>query len=108
MNLADFGWDDRLAKAYQPLVADGLIPARVVRQKGPISFVWAEDGELEAEVSGRLKHAANAPPARELSPTISEPRPNSPAPRNPEKQVGTPGIECCKEPPGNAKNKCVE
>jgi len=58
MNLAALGWDDRLAGAFRPFEVEGLMAARVIRQMGPIAFVHTAAGELEAEVSGRLKHEA--------------------------------------------------
>src|SRR5687767_14718346 len=59
MRLADLGWDDGFASAFQALFpAADVQPARVVIEFNYLYRVWAEDGEQEAMASGRLKHRA--------------------------------------------------
>jgi ribosome biogenesis GTPase len=59
MRLADLGWDERFASAFQALSPGADVqPARVVIAFNYLYRVWAEDGEQEAMVSGRLKHRA--------------------------------------------------
>ena len=59
MRLAQLGWDDTFATAFErrTAVAD-VEPARVAIEFNHIYRVWTKDAELEATVSGRLKHEA--------------------------------------------------
>jgi ribosome biogenesis GTPase len=56
--LADLGWNDRLAEAFAPHAAAGLVAARVGLEHTHIYRVLAERGEWLARVSGRLRHDA--------------------------------------------------
>ena len=57
--LAQLGWDDTFAAACQRLTAGvDVEPARVAIEFNHIYRVWTEGGEIEATVSGRLKHHA--------------------------------------------------
>jgi len=56
--LADLGWNDRFAETFEPLLASGLVPARVSLEHTHIYRVLAEPGEWLAQVSGRLRHHA--------------------------------------------------
>ncbi len=59
MRLADLGWDEAFAGAFEALSPGGdLQPARVVIEFNYLYRVWAEDGEQDATASGRLKHRA--------------------------------------------------
>jgi len=59
MRLAQLGWDDTFATAFEPWAATADVePARVVIEFNHIYRVWTKDAELEATVSGRLKHHA--------------------------------------------------
>ena len=59
MRLTRFGWDDAYAAAFEALVSPtGVEPARVAIEFNYLYRVWTEGGELEATVSGRLKHHA--------------------------------------------------
>jgi ribosome biogenesis GTPase len=53
------GWP-RVAGAFEPHAAEGLVPARVVLEHTHIYRVWTEDEEGLARVSGRLRHRAAA------------------------------------------------
>ena len=50
------GWDNNWTKQLQPFAQEGLHPARVVCQHRDAYDVWAEAGEMRAEVSGRFRH----------------------------------------------------
>lgn len=56
--LVDYGWKDRFAAAFAEVAAPGRVPARVVLEHTHIYRVAAEDGEMLARVSGRLRHRA--------------------------------------------------
>lgn len=57
MNLRDWGWDDDWAAAFAPHAAEGLRPARVVRQDRGAWEIQAEDGVRPAESTGRFRLA---------------------------------------------------
>ena len=59
MRLAQLGWDDTFAAAFDGLGAGlDVEPARVAIEFNHIYRVWTKDAELKATVSGRLKHHA--------------------------------------------------
>jgi|SRR5688572_8180494 ribosome biogenesis GTPase len=59
MRLAELGWNEEMAKAFEPFAATPHVePARVIIEFNHIYRVWAGDGELDATASGRLKHHA--------------------------------------------------
>jgi ribosome biogenesis GTPase len=58
IDLTALGWTPRLAEAFAPHAAAGLIPARVALEHTHIYRVFAESGEWLARVSGRLRHEA--------------------------------------------------
>jgi ribosome biogenesis GTPase len=58
LDLTTFGWDAGWAAAFEPHRADGLVPARVAIEFNHIFRVYAEEGELQAQHSGRLLHRA--------------------------------------------------
>ena len=58
LDLTALGWTPRLAEAFTPHAADGLIPARVALEHTHIYRVFTESGEWLARVSGRLRHRA--------------------------------------------------
>ena len=60
MNLRDWGWDDDWAAAFAPHAAEGLQPARVVRQDRGACEIQLETGARSAEPTGRLRHAVEA------------------------------------------------
>src|SRR5688500_6538473 len=57
-DLADLGWNERLAAAFVPYAADGLVPGRISLEHTHIYRVMLADGEKLARVSGRLRHQA--------------------------------------------------
>ena len=59
MRLTQLGWDDTFAAAFERRSAElDIEPARVAIEFNHIYRVWTENAELEATVSGRLKHEA--------------------------------------------------
>ena len=60
MELAVLGWNDHFARALQELNHDEWQPARVSRAHGRLFYLYAESGELEGELAGRLKHEATS------------------------------------------------
>ena len=58
LDLRRLGWDERLAEAFAPHAAAGLVPARVALEHTHIYRVLTAEDELLARVSGRLRHRA--------------------------------------------------
>ena len=58
MDLYDLGWSDQLESEFEPHAADGLVPARVAVEHRGAYDLYAEGGELRAEVAPRLRTAA--------------------------------------------------
>jgi ribosome biogenesis GTPase / thiamine phosphate phosphatase len=54
--LQDLGWDDAWASQLEELDEDDFIPGRVAAQHRGEYVVWTEDGEIRAQVAGRLRH----------------------------------------------------
>jgi ribosome biogenesis GTPase len=55
---ARLGWSPELEQAFAPHADEGLAPARVTIQNRGLYVVAGDDGELDAEISGRLRHEA--------------------------------------------------
>jgi hypothetical protein len=61
MTLADLGWDDRFAAAYEPWQSKTDVqPGRVAIEFNQIFRIYVDDGELDAVTAGRLKHRATS------------------------------------------------
>jgi len=61
MRLADLGWDDRFAAAYEPWQSKKDVhPGRVAIEFNQIFRIYVDDGELDAVTAGRLKHRATS------------------------------------------------
>jgi ribosome biogenesis GTPase / thiamine phosphate phosphatase len=56
--LAQLGWTPALEEQFAPHVADGLEPARVAVEHRDAYVLYTARGERQAELSGRLRHAA--------------------------------------------------
>ena len=56
MHLATLGWDDYFSRQFENLERDGLIPARIVEQHKNGYIAYGEQGEWQAEVTGRFLH----------------------------------------------------
>ncbi len=55
MTLTDLGWNDLFASAFAPYAEQGLVPARVVAQKG-LTQVSTGEAETYADLAGKLRH----------------------------------------------------
>ncbi|MGH3075116.1 MAG: ribosome small subunit-dependent GTPase A, partial [Gaiellales bacterium] len=60
MNIASLGWGPTLADEFQPHADAGLRPGRVTIQHRGAYVLLAEEGEVWAEIRGRLRHAADS------------------------------------------------
>ena len=60
MNIASLGWGPTLADEFQPHADTGLRPGRVTIQHRGAYVLLAEEGEVWAEIRGRLRHAADS------------------------------------------------
>ena len=57
-DLAEFGWDDGWARRFADEAPAETVPARVTIEFNHIYRVVTADGELQAQLSGRLRHQA--------------------------------------------------
>ncbi|MDF1525014.1 MAG: ribosome small subunit-dependent GTPase A [bacterium] len=55
MYLEGVGFDDRFARDFESLKFEGVVPGRVIWQSAYSYRVQCEDGEIAAELSGKLK-----------------------------------------------------
>jgi ribosome biogenesis GTPase len=69
MNLTELGWNELLDRLFEQFRNQGLVPGRVARQHRHRYLVYSEYGELEAEVSGRFRHAVRS---RAEFPTVGD------------------------------------
>lgn len=58
LDLAALGWRLHFAERFAPLAAEGLLPARVAVRHNQLYRLYSEQGELLAEVSGKVRHEA--------------------------------------------------
>jgi ribosome biogenesis GTPase / thiamine phosphate phosphatase len=58
LNLTSLGWSTPFDRHFEQFRVQGLIPARVAREDRQVYLVFSSQGELAAEVSGRLRHSA--------------------------------------------------
>lgn len=56
--LEQLGWNDAFGQAMEPYRREGLAPARVIAEHRGLYRVATERGEMPAEVTGRMMHAA--------------------------------------------------
>jgi ribosome biogenesis GTPase len=56
--LGELGWNESLARDFEPYSRRGLLPARVIAQHRGSYVVQGSNGELNARTAGRLLHAA--------------------------------------------------
>ena len=55
MGVTEFGWTEERAAPFGPWAEEGLVPGRVVRQARDLAVVVTDEGEVQAEVSGRFR-----------------------------------------------------
>ncbi len=60
MPLTPLGWSPFFEDAFEPYAAAGLIPARITAQHRGAAVLVTADGELRADVAGRLSHEAES------------------------------------------------
>lgn len=60
MTLEDLGWNDFFAAGFAEHAAEGLVPARVVAQRG-LNRVSTGEAEHYADLAGRLRHELERP-----------------------------------------------
>lgn len=58
-DLASLGWSDEFARAFEPLAAEGLVPARVGAEHQHVYALLTAEGECLARVTGRLRYEAS-------------------------------------------------
>jgi ribosome biogenesis GTPase / thiamine phosphate phosphatase len=56
--LSNYGWDEFFALSFQPYSAEGYKAGRVVLEYNHLYRVYTEQGELLADVAGKLRHEA--------------------------------------------------
>ncbi len=61
MDLESLGWDAAFAESFQPHEQDGLMPARVAVEHRSEYVVYSQQGELRAELSGRMRNNEEHP-----------------------------------------------
>ncbi|HEX7174496.1 MAG TPA: ribosome small subunit-dependent GTPase A [Pyrinomonadaceae bacterium] len=61
MQLEKYGWNDFFVEGFAPYAAEGYGVGRILLQHNKIYVLYTEDGEMEAEVTGRLRHEAAGP-----------------------------------------------
>ena len=60
MNLSSLGWDNFFSGHFAPFASDGFVPARVALEHQHAYELLSAQGELAAECTGKLLHAADA------------------------------------------------
>lgn len=61
LNLLEIGWSDFFKKHFEVFAKQGFLPARVACERKHAYTVYIENGELDAEVSGKFRFDAQAP-----------------------------------------------
>jgi ribosome biogenesis GTPase len=57
-NLSNYGWNEFFALSFQPYSAEGYKAGRVALEYNHLYRVYTEQGELLADVAGKLRHEA--------------------------------------------------
>jgi ribosome biogenesis GTPase / thiamine phosphate phosphatase len=60
VSLAQLGFGPDLAAAFEPFAGDGLLPGRVAVEHRGALILYGRDGEIWADVPGRLRHRADS------------------------------------------------
>ena len=71
LTLEDLGWNDFFAAAFAPWAEQGMVPARVMAQKGLVQ-VSTGDAEYFADMAGRLKHELKGPGGAAGDPAVGD------------------------------------
>jgi ribosome biogenesis GTPase len=56
--IQSYGWSDALQRDFEPHAARGFIPGRILVQQRGLYDIATDEGELAAQISGRLAHEA--------------------------------------------------
>lgn len=60
MNLIELGWNSFFKQHFEQFKREGLKPGRVAREHKQRYAIYSQHGELIAEVSGKIRHAARS------------------------------------------------
>lgn len=60
MNLIDLGWNEFFIKEFDKYKNEGFKPARVAQEHKGLYIIFAEDGELKAEITGKLRYKSSS------------------------------------------------
>ena len=60
MNLEQLGWNDNFSREFEKYKKDGLSPARVVREDRERYHIVSAEGDLTAEITGKIRHSAES------------------------------------------------
>jgi ribosome biogenesis GTPase len=71
MTLDDLGWNDFFASTFAPYAEQGLVPARVVAQKG-LTQVSTGEAETYADLAGKLRHELKGPGGVASHPAVGD------------------------------------
>src|SRR5829696_1832129 len=71
LTLQDLGWNDFFASFFAPYAEQGLVPARVVAQKG-LTQVSTGEAEHYAELAGKLRHELKGPGGASGHPAVGD------------------------------------
>lgn len=58
MNLETFGWNSYFSEQFEPFAREGLIAGRVALCTHTTCRLWTAEGEIEAEIGGRVRYGA--------------------------------------------------
>ncbi|HWM93164.1 MAG TPA: ribosome small subunit-dependent GTPase A [Thermoanaerobaculia bacterium] len=71
MTLEDLGWNEHFAASFAPYAAEGLVPGRVVAQRG-LNRVSTGEAEHYADLAGRFRHELEGPGAAVGYPAVGD------------------------------------
>ncbi|MCK5852458.1 GTPase RsgA, partial [bacterium] len=60
INLKTLGWNNFFSENFLKYREQGFLPARISREHTHIYFLYSEQGELTAEVAGRIRHTSDS------------------------------------------------
>jgi len=58
LSLIDFGWNEHFDEQFEPHAGAGLVPGRIAVEHRGAYAVYTADGDVWAELAGRLRHEA--------------------------------------------------
>jgi len=60
MNLIELGWNSFFSQNFEPYKEQAFVPARIAVEQKNHYLIYSEDGEMQAEVSGKILHQAQS------------------------------------------------